>query len=141
MRKNSLTIAAVALFLIAHLWSLRQLAIARTPAKAVVSAVFSKAAIKALLTIGRNSNKQLVDAAMVDLEAMGSSRAEHSVTHEIEVFQAVYDIREAGRQSDLEAGLYSEANQAHDKDHTCVVAWLPKLRALSAEIPKQCKSE
>jgi hypothetical protein len=139
MRKNSLTIAAVSLFLIAQLCSRGQLADAQTPTKAVVSAAFSKAAIRALLTIDRNSNKQLVDAAMVDLQAIGSTRAERSVTHEIEVFEEVHEIREKTRQSALEAGLYSEANEAHDGDHACIAAWLPKLRALRADIPKQCR--
>lgn len=30
------------------------------------------------------------------------------------------------------------ANEAHDEDQACIVAWVPKLRALSAGIPKQC---
>src|ERR1700722_8909358 len=107
------------------------LCLAQTPPKATLSAPFSKAAIKALLTIGRNSDKQLVDAAMVDLQATSLSSAERAVTHQIEVFQAVYDIGEAGRLSTIEAGDYSAASTMHDKDHACVATWVPKLRALS----------
>jgi hypothetical protein len=150
MSTTSLTTAVVSLFLIGQLW---QLAAAQTGTKASVSAAFSKAAVKALLTIDRNSDKQAVDAVMVDLAATASTRAERSVGDEIALFEAIHSRNEWARQSDLEAAKamvdagmtnpgISEAVEARiSENHSCVVAWLPKLRALSAVIPKQCKSE
>jgi hypothetical protein len=101
-----------------------------------ISAAFSKAAIKALFTISRNANKQLVDAAMVDLDAAGSTDAENSLGMQIEIFASVYAAQEGARQAEREAGGNPGANEGH----TCIGAWVPKLRILSAEIPKECKS-
>jgi hypothetical protein len=115
-----------------------------------ISVAFSKAAIKALLTIERANNKELVDAAMIDLAGAGATRAELSVVWDIQLFEAIYGVHEAVRQSSLAAERAMAdadpghaptdlgASEAHDEDHACIVAWLPRLRALSARTPKQC---
>jgi hypothetical protein len=121
-----------------------------TKAAPKISVAFSKAAIKALLTIERTNNKGLVDAAMIDLAGAGSNHTELSVANDIAVFEAIYAIREMERQSSLAAeraeaeadphriSTYPESSHAHDRDYACVAAWLPRLRALSAATPKQC---
>jgi hypothetical protein len=121
-----------------------------TQAAPKISVAFSKVAMKALLTIERTNDKELVDAAMIELAGAGSNHTELSVAHDIAVFEAIYAIREMGRQSSLEAErAESEADlryittdpkssHAHDGDYACVAAWLPRLRALSAVTPKQC---
>lgn len=115
-----------------------------------ISVAFSKAAIKALLTIERTTNKELVDAAMIDLSGAESNHTELSVVWDIQLFEAIYGVHEAARQSwaaaeraESEAGLDHTpadrgASEAHDEDHACIAAWLPRLRALSAGTPKQC---
>ena len=91
-----------------------------------LSAAFSKAAIRALLTIERSHDAKLVDAAMMDMSVASSIRAEQSVENQITFFQQLYAI------NDLTGN--------HDEDYACITTWLAKLRALSAEIPsaKQC---
>ncbi|HEU0046035.1 MAG TPA: hypothetical protein VFQ43_00355 [Nitrososphaera sp.] len=101
-----------------------------------IGAAFSKAAIKALFTIGRNANKQLIDAAMVDLDAAGSTDAENSLGMQIETFASMYEAQERALNAEREAGGNPGANEGH----ACIGAWVPKLRALSSEIPKECKS-
>jgi hypothetical protein len=98
--------------------------------KPELSAEFSKAAVKALLTIKKN-DQHLTDAAMVDLEAAADTKAEADVTQQIKFFETVYGIH----QQEEDLGQTS----AHDEDRACLTAWLPKLRAQSGEIPKDCK--
>jgi len=89
-----------------------------------IDAAFGKVAVKTLLTITGTSNKELVDAAMIDLFAADSSRLDRKVIWHIQLFQQIYGIHEMTRD--------------HSEDQDCIIAWLPKLRALSATIPKQC---
>ena len=89
-----------------------------------IGAAFGKAAVKALLTIEGTRDKQLIDAAMINLSAAHSTHAELKVVWHVQLFQQIYSIHEMAR--------------GHDEDQGCIIAWLPKLRALSAEIPKQC---
>jgi hypothetical protein len=90
-----------------------------------IGPTFARVAVKTLLTIGGSRDKQLVDAAMINLSAAQSSRAELTVVQHLQLFEALYSVHQFG-------GL------GHDEDQRCVVAWLPKLRAHSAEIPKVC---
>jgi hypothetical protein len=89
-----------------------------------IGAAFGKTAVKALLTIEGTRDKQLIDAAMIDLSAAHSTHAELKLVWHVQLFQQIYAIHEM-------AG-------GHEEDQGCLVAWLPKLRALSADIPKQC---
>lgn len=89
-----------------------------------ISAAFSRAATKALLTIEGTHNKQLLDAAMIDLSAAHSTQAELRIVWHIQIFEEIYSIHDMGG--------------GHDEDRACTIAWLPKLRARSAEVPKQC---
>lgn len=89
-----------------------------------ISATFSKAAVRALSTIDSTRNKQLLDAAMIDLSTAQSTHTELQVVWHIQLFEEIHRLHDAA------AG--------HDEDRTCIIAWLPKLRGLSAEIPKQC---
>lgn len=120
--------------------------------KPAISSQFAKAAIKALFTLGRTKDKQLVDAAMVDLAAAQSNRAELTITHRIQLFEQIYNLHELVRQSRLRADQAEDeaslpdriapkdrpASIEHDEDFACIGAWIPKLRALSAHVPKQC---
>ncbi len=98
----------------------------RTPKSATtkIGATFAKAAVKTLLTIEGTRDRQLLDTTMIDLSAAQSTHAELIVVWHVQLFQQIYTIH------DMAIG--------HDEDQDCIVAWLPKLRALSAEIPKQC---
>jgi hypothetical protein len=89
-----------------------------------VGAAFSKAAVRALLTIGGTADNRLLDAAIIDVSAAQSSHVELTVVWHIQLFQQIYAVHEI-------AG-------GHDEDQACIAAWLPKLRALSDEIPKSC---
>lgn len=121
-----------------------------TKASPRIGVAFSKAAVKALLTIEGTRDKGLLDAAMIDLSAAQSTHAELTVVWHIQLFQEIYGIHELTRQMRVRAekeeslahpdGAPADhgANGAHDEDQACIVAWLPRLRALSAEIPKQC---
>jgi hypothetical protein len=87
---------------------------------------------------------------MIDLSSAETNHTEVSVVWDIQLFEAIHGIHEAVRQSQLsaeraEAEAYSdrapaylESSAAHDEDHACIVAWVPRLRALSAKTPKQC---
>jgi len=87
---------------------------------------------------------------MIDLARAETSHTELSVVWDIQLFEAIYGVHEVVRQSLLGAeSAESEADpnhipagvgasEAHDEDHACIVAWLPKLRALNAKTPKQC---
>lgn len=86
-----------------------------------ISASFSKLALKALLAIQRQrgDDSQLVDAAMVDLQAEVSNEAEKGIVWHL--------------------GLIEFYHSRHVIDEgACIFAWSPRLRALSAEIPKEC---
>jgi hypothetical protein len=125
-----------------------------TKATSKIGVAFSKAAIKALLNIRGNSNQELVDAAMIDLNVAASNNTELLIVHRISVFEQMYTINEMARQSEIAAdiavsradpdhnpadpGAYEGHDETHDKDRACIVAWLPRLRALSSGIPKQC---
>ena len=95
-----------------------------TKASPRIGVAFSKAAVRALLTIEGTRDKGLLDAAMIDLSAAHSTHAELTVVWHVQLFQEIYGIH--------------EMIEAHDEDQACIVAWLPRLRALSAEVPKQC---
>lgn len=89
-----------------------------------IGAAFAKAAVKALLTIDGTRDKPLVDAAIIDASAEQSTQAELRVVWHIQLFQQIYAL------NDLVGDHY--------EDQRCIVAWLPKLRGLSAEVPRQC---
>lgn len=91
-----------------------------------ISAAFSKAVVKALLTIQRDANKDLVDAAMVDVEAEASNYAEKGL---------VFNVALAEFRHHTLTTTY-----AHSDETACFAAWLPRLRALSADLPKECAS-
>jgi hypothetical protein len=122
-----------------------------TKAASKIGVGFSKAAIKALLTLQGNSKKELLDAAMIEISVAASNRKELLIVDHIELFGQIYARHEVVRQSEIAAdiaesraynpadpGTYEAHDEVHDKDQACIVAWLPRLRALSAEIPKQC---
>jgi hypothetical protein len=121
-----------------------------TKANPRIGVAFSKTAVKALLTIGGSANEELADAAMIDLSAAESSHAELLIVQRIQLFQEIYRIHEITRR--IAKGAEREellanpdrppadhgANMAHDEDQACIVAWVPRLRALSPQVPKQC---
>jgi hypothetical protein len=121
-----------------------------TKATPKIGTAFSKAAIKALLTIERTNNRDLVDAAMIELSGAETNPTEHSVVYDIQLFEAIYARNESARQSLLEAEraeaeaysnqgpAYMGSSKVHDEDHVCIAAWLPRLRALNAQTPKRC---
>jgi hypothetical protein len=90
-----------------------------------IGTAFAKAGVKALLTIEGTHDPQLLDAAMIDLSAAHSTRAELVVVWHVQLFQQIY-------------ALHNLPGGDHYEDQGCIVAWLPKLRALSAEIPGKC---
>ena len=90
-----------------------------------ISQDFSKAAIRALLTMERTHDRKLVEAAMLEMSVESSSHDEHKVEMALNAFAELYVIH----------GL----SGTQDDDIPCFRAWLPKLRALSAAIPKECQ--
>jgi|HubBroStandDraft_6_1064221.scaffolds.fasta_scaffold189441_3 hypothetical protein len=89
-----------------------------------ISVEFSKAAVRALVTIGTTRQQALVDAAMIDLSAAQSTRAESVVMWHIQLFKDTYGV--------------NEFIGDHSGDQRCITAWLPKLRGLIPEIPNEC---
>src|SRR5438128_11283244 len=76
-----------------------------------ISAAFSKAAIKYLFTISRNADKNLVDAASVDLDSAASTDTDKSVAGQIDIFAAVYSSEEGARQAERAAGGSAAPNE------------------------------
>jgi hypothetical protein len=54
-----------------------------TKATPKIGTAFSKAAIKALLTIEKTNNMDLLDAAMIELSGAETNPTEHSVAYDI----------------------------------------------------------
>ena len=90
------------------------------PTRPEISAAFSKAAVKAQLTIQRSADNKLVDAAMVDMEAEASDQAEKEIAFHVGFIEFDHYRKEATGES------------------ACIIAWLPRLRALSAGTPNEC---
>jgi hypothetical protein len=152
MSKIILTIALTFLLLFSET-TFPQNTPTRTSTKAApkkIGVAFSKAAIKTLFTIQGNSGKGLVDAAMIDLNVAVSNHTELLIAQRIQLFDEIYGINEMVRRMAIRAGREESladpdlppadcgANESHDKDQACIAAWVPRLRALSAEVPKQC---
>src|SRR6266852_263913 len=92
-----------------------------------IGVAFSKAAIKALLTIHLDSGEQLINAATVDLEVETTTGAEMLIAFDI----ALLEFDRQQRKELIELGMDLAENTA-DNESKCVNAWVPQLRALSA---------
>ena len=98
-----------------------------------ISTTFSKAAVKALLTIQRTSDERLVDAAMIEESAEESGVNEKLIGFYIEAFKVGKHTGEKLIELGADPGVDTEENESK-----CVVAWLAKLRALNKAMPKEC---
>ena len=99
-----------------------------TKASPRIGVAFSKAAIRALLTISGSANKELADAAMIDLSTAESSHAELLIVQRIQLFEEIYGVHEMTRQmakrAEREESLANPdrtpadhgANEVHDED-------------------------
>jgi hypothetical protein len=109
-----------------------------------ITAAFSKAAIKYLFTIGRHADKNLVDAASVDLDSAASTATDKDVAGSIDIFAAIYSAQEGADQARRDAaaafGDAATGSPTSNQGNTCIGAWVPLLRTLSAETPKVCKT-
>jgi hypothetical protein len=158
--KNALTLAAVALFLVAQPCPLVQFASAQTPAKAkaALSGSFSKAAIKVLVIIdnynGQEDSRHRMDSALEDAEVEAQTDAENAqmtalknmalndqaaidldLQVQAEIDDTAAKVRAAGATAPAtKMPSMWEARRGHD----CVTAWKATLRALKTSIPEVC---
>ncbi|MGB7602737.1 MAG: hypothetical protein WBM24_20715 [Candidatus Sulfotelmatobacter sp.] len=98
-----------------------------------ISATFSKAAVKALVTIQGTDDERLVDAAMIEERAEQSGINEQLVGFNIELFKVAKHQGRKLIELGADPGVDTEENESK-----CVAAWLPNLRALSKAMPKEC---
>jgi hypothetical protein len=98
-----------------------------------ISEAFSKVAVKALVTIQGTSDERLIDAAMIDETAEESGFNEKLIGFNISAFRLGKHTGQKLVDLGADPGVYTEENESK-----CVAAWLPKLRALSMEMPKEC---